>query len=90
VVAVGALVHAGAVLPAQMFVPPMTVAIGDPAAIFTPDRPADLAEAIKDVNFAQAAFGVSHEWEDRIARYQRIADVRVDEYAAHLDDEIVG
>src|SRR2546423_2607912 len=90
VVAVGALAHAGAVLPAEMFVPPMTVAIGDPAEIFTPDRPADLAEAIKNVNFAQAAFGVSHDWADRVARYERIADVRVAEYAAHLDDEIIG
>jgi carbonic anhydrase/acetyltransferase-like protein (isoleucine patch superfamily) len=89
VVAVGALAHAGAVLPAQMFVPPMTVAIGDPARVYTPDRPTDLANAIKDVNFARAAFGVAHEWEDRIARYERIADVRVAEYAAHLDDEIV-
>jgi carbonic anhydrase/acetyltransferase-like protein (isoleucine patch superfamily) len=89
VVAVGALAHAGAVLPPEMFVPPMTVAIGDPAEIFTPDRPADLAQAIKDVNFAQAAFGVAHDWEDRVARYERIAEVRVAEYAAHLDDEII-
>jgi carbonic anhydrase/acetyltransferase-like protein (isoleucine patch superfamily) len=89
VVAVGALAHAGAVLPAEMFVPPMTVAIGDPAEIFTPDRPDDLANAIKGVNFAQAAFGVEHEWADRIARYERVADVRVAEYAAHLDDEII-
>ncbi|OLB65076.1 MAG: acyltransferase [Actinobacteria bacterium 13_2_20CM_2_72_6] len=89
VVAVGALAHAGALLPPEMFVPPMTVAIGDPAEIFTPDKPADLANAIKGVNFAQAAFGVSQDWEDRVARYERIADVRVAEYAAHLDDEII-
>jgi carbonic anhydrase/acetyltransferase-like protein (isoleucine patch superfamily) len=89
VIAVGALAHAGAVLPPEMFVPPMTVAIGDPAGIFTPDRPDDLAQAIKGVNFAAAAFGVAHDWTDRVARYERIADVRVAEYAAHLDDEIV-
>ena len=89
VIAVGALAHAGAVLPPEMFVPPMTVAIGDPAEIFTPDRPDDLAQAIKGVNFAAAAFGVAHDWADRVARYERIAGVRVAEYAAHLDDEIV-
>jgi carbonic anhydrase/acetyltransferase-like protein (isoleucine patch superfamily) len=89
VVAVGALVHAGAVLPPEMFVPPMTVAIGDPAALFGPDRPQELADAIRGVNFAQAAFGVTHDWTDRISRYERTTEVRVEEYAAHLDDEIV-
>jgi carbonic anhydrase/acetyltransferase-like protein (isoleucine patch superfamily) len=90
VIAVGALAHAGAVLPSEMFLPPMTIAIGDPATVFTPDRPAELAEAIKGVNFADAAFGVSHQWEDRISRYEQVSEVRVEEYAAHADDEIVG
>ncbi|TML30301.1 MAG: acyltransferase [Actinobacteria bacterium] len=90
VVAVGALAHAGAVLPSEMFVPPMTVAIGDPARVYPTDRPDELAEAVRGVNFAQAAFGVTHDWTDRIARYERIAEVRGAEYAAHLDDEIVG
>lgn len=89
VVAVGALVHAGAVLPPEMFVPPMTVAIGDPACLYGPGRPDELAEAIRGVNFARAAFGVDHEWTDRISRYERTTEVRVEEYAAHLGDEIV-
>lgn len=89
VLAVGALAHAGAALPPEMFVPPMTVAIGEPARVYGADRPDELAEAIRGVNFAQAAFGVSHEWTDRIARYERTTEVRVDEYAAHLDDEIL-
>jgi carbonic anhydrase/acetyltransferase-like protein (isoleucine patch superfamily) len=89
VVAVGALAHAGAVLPPEMFVPPMTVAIGDPARLYGPERPGELAEAIRGVNFARAAFGVDHEWTDRISRYERTTEVRVEEYAAHLDDEIV-
>jgi carbonic anhydrase/acetyltransferase-like protein (isoleucine patch superfamily) len=89
VVAVGALVHAGAVLAGEMFVPPMTVAIGEPATVFTPDRPAELAEAIRGVNFAQAAFGISHDWADRVARYERVTEVRVAEYAAHADDEVL-
>ena len=89
VVAVGALAHAGAVLPPEMFVPPMTVAIGDPARVYGPDRPDELAEAIRGVNFARAAFGVDHEWTDRISRYERTTEVRVEEYAAHLADEIL-
>jgi carbonic anhydrase/acetyltransferase-like protein (isoleucine patch superfamily) len=89
VVAVGALAHARAVLPAEMFVPPMTVAIGDPAAVFTTDRPEELADAVKGVNFAEAAFGVTHDWADRVARYEKTTEVRVTEYAAHLDDEIL-
>jgi carbonic anhydrase/acetyltransferase-like protein (isoleucine patch superfamily) len=89
VVAVGALVHAGTAVPSEMFVPPMTVAVGDPARVVTPDRPDELAQAIKGVNFAAAAFGVRHEWEDRIGRYEKVTEVRVDEYAAHLDDEIL-
>jgi carbonic anhydrase/acetyltransferase-like protein (isoleucine patch superfamily) len=90
VVAVGALAHAGAVLPSELFVPPMTVAIGDPAAIFSPVRPDELAEAIRGVNFAAAAFGVSHAWDDRVRRYEQLTEVRVEEYAAHADDTVLG
>jgi carbonic anhydrase/acetyltransferase-like protein (isoleucine patch superfamily) len=89
VLAIGATAHAGAVLPAEMFVPPYTVATGDPATVHTPDRPAELAAAIKKVNFAGAAFGVQHDWEDRTARYEQIAEVRVEEYGAHRDDELI-
>src|SRR5256884_9485348 len=74
VVAVGAPAHAGALLPPEMFVPPMTVAIGDPAEIFTPDQPADLANAIKGGNFPPAAVGGSHDREDRGAPPGAIAD----------------
>ncbi|MGI5238052.1 hypothetical protein [Dactylosporangium sp. CA-139066] len=48
----------------ELFVPPMTVAIG-------------------------AAFGVEHEWTDRTARYERMAEVRVAEFAEHASDEII-
>lgn len=89
VVAVGALVHARTELPAEFFVPPMTVALGDPVRVIGPDRPDELTAAVRDVNFAAAAFGVQAEWTDRIARYERIAEVRVAEFAAHLDDEEV-
>ncbi|HEX6498014.1 MAG TPA: hypothetical protein VF054_03175 [Micromonosporaceae bacterium] len=89
VVAVGALVHARTVVGDEVFVPPMTVAIGEPARIVSPDRTEVMAAAIKEVNFASAAFGVQAQWEDRVARYERTAEVRVAEFGAHVDDEEV-
>jgi carbonic anhydrase/acetyltransferase-like protein (isoleucine patch superfamily) len=89
VVAVGALVHAGARLPDEFFVPPGTVAIGDPPRILTPSDPAELAQAIKEVGFATRAFGVTTAWEDRATRNREIAEVRSREFAAHADDEAI-
>ena len=88
VVAVGALVHGGAVLPSGFFLAPGLVAIGDPVATYAPGDPA-LPEAIKRVGFAGRAFGVGTAWEDRVARYREIAEVRSEEFAAHADDEAV-
>jgi carbonic anhydrase/acetyltransferase-like protein (isoleucine patch superfamily) len=89
VVAVGALVHARTVVPAEYFVPPMSVAVGDPVRVIGSDRPDELTAAVRDVNFAAAAFGVEAEWTDRIARYERIAEVRVAEFGAHAGDEVL-
>jgi carbonic anhydrase/acetyltransferase-like protein (isoleucine patch superfamily) len=89
-VAVGGLVHARTVLPDEFFVAPHTTAIGDPVTVYPPDRVTEVAEAIRDVGFASAAFGVRTRWDDRIARYERVAEVRSAEFAAHADDEIVG
>ncbi|MGI6872862.1 hypothetical protein [Amycolatopsis sp. 3B14] len=88
VVAVGALVHARTVLPDEYFVPPHTVALDAPVRLLAPGDPG-LAEAVRRVGFAQAAFGVDAEWTDRISRYERIAEVRVAEFGAHADDERV-
>jgi carbonic anhydrase/acetyltransferase-like protein (isoleucine patch superfamily) len=88
VVAVGALVHGGTVLPSGLFLAPGMIAIGDPVATYAPGDPS-LAEAIRGVGFAGRAFGVSTVWEDRVARYRQIADVRSKEFAAHAGDEAV-
>lgn len=88
-VAVGALVHARTVLPDEFFVAPQATAIGDPVTVYSADRIAEVADAIRDVGFASAAFGVRGRWDDRIARYQQVAEVRSAEFAAHADDEIV-
>jgi carbonic anhydrase/acetyltransferase-like protein (isoleucine patch superfamily) len=89
-VAVGALVHARTVVPGDFFVPPHTTAIGDPAEVFGPDRPDELAAAIARVGFADAAFGVRTAWADRVSRYREATEVRSAEYAAHVDDKVVG
>ncbi|GIH95526.1 hypothetical protein ACFFMN_06975 [Planobispora siamensis] len=87
VVAVGALVHARTTLPEESFVPPNTVAVA--GEVYAPGDPG-LPEAIKGVGFAKVAFGIDADWEDRISRYERVAEVRSAQFAAHADDEIVG
>lgn len=87
VVAIGAAVHARSLLPEEFFVPPNTIAIGE--RVYAPGDPR-LPQAIKQVGFAKVAFGVDAEWEDRIARYERTAEVRSAQFAAHADDEVVG
>jgi carbonic anhydrase/acetyltransferase-like protein (isoleucine patch superfamily) len=85
VVAVGALVHANAKVPSEFFVPPNTIALGDPLQVYAPGDEG-LPEAIRSANFAQTAFGVRTAWEDRIQRYRETAEVRAEEFGSHLDD----
>jgi carbonic anhydrase/acetyltransferase-like protein (isoleucine patch superfamily) len=89
VIAVGALVHARTEVPSELFVPPHALAVGVPARILTPDRTDEVSAAIRDTNFAGAAFGVQADWDDRVTRYEQTAEVRVTEFGAHLDDEIL-
>jgi carbonic anhydrase/acetyltransferase-like protein (isoleucine patch superfamily) len=89
VIAVGGFVHAGTVVPDEFFVPPHTMALGDPPRVLTAGSE-DAPEAIRAVNFAGVAFGVDAEWTDRISRYERTAEVRVAEFGAHADDEVIG
>jgi carbonic anhydrase/acetyltransferase-like protein (isoleucine patch superfamily) len=88
VVAVNALVHAGTLLPREFFLAPNMIAVGDPVAVYTAGDP-QLLQAIKDVRFVGRAFGVEPAGEDRVTTYRRVARVRADEFAAHLEDEII-
>lgn len=88
VVAVGALVHANSVVPSESFIPPNTIAVGDPLKVYAPGDE-DLPEAIKSANFARTAFGVQMAWEDRISRYRETAEVRSEEFEAHLEDFVI-
>jgi carbonic anhydrase/acetyltransferase-like protein (isoleucine patch superfamily) len=87
-VAVGAFVHAGTNLPDGFFLPPGTVAVGDPPRVYAPGDP-ELPDAIRQLGFAQRAFGVEQDWDDRVARYRAATEVRSAEFGAHADDEIV-
>jgi hypothetical protein len=62
------------------------LAVGDPVRLLAPGSP-EVPAAIRDVGFASVAFGVDVEWTDRVTRYERSAEVRVEEFGAHLDDE---
>ena len=88
VVAVSALVHANTKVPSEFFVPPHTIAVGDPLQVYAPGDEG-LAEAIRSANFAQTAFGVRTAWENRIQRYRETAEVRAEEFGSHLGDTVV-
>jgi carbonic anhydrase/acetyltransferase-like protein (isoleucine patch superfamily) len=88
-IAVGALAHAGTVIPAGFFVPPNTIAIGDPPKLFSPDEKQALADAIKSVEFAKTAFGAKARWDDRVARYREVTEVRSKEFESHFDDVVL-
>ncbi len=85
VVAVGALVHARAVTPAEFFVPPFTVAVGDPPRLLASGDPG-LPDAVRGVGFAEVAFGATAEWTDRVRRAEHATETRSAEFAAHTTD----
>jgi carbonic anhydrase/acetyltransferase-like protein (isoleucine patch superfamily) len=89
VVAVGAFVHAKTVVPSEFFIPPNTIAIGEPIKLYSPDQKEALAEAIKSIGFARAAFGIEAKWEERILRYRQATEVRSNEFENHFDDVIL-
>jgi carbonic anhydrase/acetyltransferase-like protein (isoleucine patch superfamily) len=89
VVAVGALVHANTVIPGEFFVPPNTIAIGDPVKLYSPDEKEALAHAIQSIGFAKTAFGVEAQWEDRLLRYKQSTEVRAKEFESHFDDDVL-
>jgi carbonic anhydrase/acetyltransferase-like protein (isoleucine patch superfamily) len=88
VVAVGALVHARAVVPDEYLVPPHTLAVGDPLRVLAAGSD-EVPDAIRGIDFAGVAFGIDSAWTDRVDRYERSAEVRVQEFGAHADDELV-
>lgn len=87
-IGVGAFVHAKTRVPREFFVPPGCIAIGDPIRVYTPTDPS-VPAAIKALNFAETAFGITRPWEDRINRYLESIEVRVKKFEVHFGDQIV-
>ena len=88
-IAVGALVHAKTVVPTGFFVPPNTIAIGDPIKLYSPDEKEALANEIKSMGFAKIAFGVEAQWEERLSRYKQSTEVRSKEFEDHFSDVVL-
>jgi carbonic anhydrase/acetyltransferase-like protein (isoleucine patch superfamily) len=84
-VAVGALVHARTETPAEFFVPPFTVALGEPVRVLAGGDPA-LPDAIRDVGFAEIAFGATAAWTSRMQRAEHATETRSAELGAHKHD----
>jgi carbonic anhydrase/acetyltransferase-like protein (isoleucine patch superfamily) len=89
IVAVGAIVHAKAAIPGGFFVPPNTIAIGDPVRIFSPDEKDAPVDAIRAIGFTKIAFDVKPQVHDRISVMKKATEVRSKEFGSHFEDEIV-
>ena len=89
IVAVGAFVHAKAAIPSEFFVPPNTIAIGDPVRIFSPDEKETLVDAIRSIGFTKIAFDVEPQVHDRLSVMKKATEVRSKEFESHFNDEIL-
>ncbi len=89
IVAVGAFVHAKAAIPSGFFVPPNTIAIGDPVKIFSPDEKETLVDSIRSIGFTKIAFNVESLAHDRLSVMKKATEVRSKEFESHFDDEIL-
>ena len=89
IVAVGAFVHAKAAIPSEFFVPPNTIAIGDPVRIFSPDEKETLVDAIRSIGFTKIAFDVEPQVHDRLSVMKKATEVRSKEFESHFDDQIL-
>ena len=89
IIAVGAFVHANADIPSEFFVPPNTIAIGDPVRIFSPDEKEALVDAIRSIGFTKIAFDVEPQVHDRLSVMKKATEVRSKEFDSHFSDEIL-
>ena len=89
VVAVGALVHANTNIPQDFFVPPNTVAVGDPVQIFSPDEKEAMSTAIKAIGFAKVAFDIDAQGKSRAELYKEATEIRSKEFEHHFNDSII-
>lgn len=89
VIGVNSLVHSNTVIPQGFFVPPQTVAIGDPVKLYWADERKEMVEAIKSIRFPETAFGINAQPEDRSIVTKWATEVRSKEFAEHMQDVIL-
>lgn len=89
IVAVGAFVHANTTIPKEFFVPPNTIAIGDPVKIFSPDEKEMLVDAIRSIVFSKVTFNVDPDVSARSSVMKKVTEVRSKEFESHFNDEIL-
>lgn len=87
VVGVGALVHAGTVVPEGFFVPPYAVAVGNPVKLYSPADQIEMTAAIREIGFANVAFGVKLAETSREDVNSAIAARRSAEFLEHKNDK---
>jgi hypothetical protein len=71
-----------------MFLPPNTIAIGDPADIYSPDEKVTLSSYIKTLRFG-GIVPAADSPEERLAMLKRAAEERSMEYESHFGDIVV-
>ena len=89
VVTVGALIHVNTIIPEDYFVPPYTVAVGDPVQLFSPDQKEEISKAVMAVGFAKVAFNIDVSGKSRAEIYKETTLTRSQEYDAHFSDQII-
>jgi carbonic anhydrase/acetyltransferase-like protein (isoleucine patch superfamily) len=87
VAGVGSFIHGGTVVPKAFFVPPNTIAVGNPMELFGPTDKFNLLKKIESIKFPKIAYNVDEgSFSDSAGGATK---VRAAEFAAHLDDEII-
>jgi carbonic anhydrase/acetyltransferase-like protein (isoleucine patch superfamily) len=87
VAGVGSFIHGETVIPKGFFVPPNTIAVGNPFELFGPPDKLRLLEKIESIKFPKIAYNVDDgSFSDSAGAATR---VRVREFTAHFEDEII-
>jgi carbonic anhydrase/acetyltransferase-like protein (isoleucine patch superfamily) len=88
-VTVGAVVHVETVVPHDLFIPPNTIAIGDPPVVYSPDEKVTLSGIIKHTRFGKALIGFEAKPEARLASYRAATEDRSKRFESHFEDTVI-
>jgi carbonic anhydrase/acetyltransferase-like protein (isoleucine patch superfamily) len=86
---IGAVVHVNSSLPEGAMVPIGWIAVGDPAALFPPERHEDIWPIQRELDWPMTVYGIPREKEGETIMPQAMR--RYSElFGAHADDRVVG